>query len=164
MLHFVTGLRRPVAAPVVAPPLDAVRFSEHVAQVLRDRTGHQLDMLAHDPRPGANTVHVAVLSRGMTEYEVQRELVAIVDGIGLAATTVEHVRIYLIGRTDPTLNIPEFNPVQLVCDVLVAEARRYSNREIEERDLWKTISFSAPEPVGVELGFPTPVEFPYLGV
>jgi hypothetical protein len=162
VVEFVRSLRElsPLTEP--AATLDADHFGAHVATMLRDRTGHNDHIVSI---ASETTVRVTLMARGQTDYELQRETLALIDVLGSAPTSISTAILCLVAPTQPSLALPESFPVFLECHIDLKHARRYATREIPERELWSTLRFEVPEPIGFpRFGPPATIARPYIGV
>ncbi|MBL8196296.1 MAG: SIR2 family protein [Blastocatellia bacterium] len=112
---------------------------------------------------GVARVYISVAARGRTEFEFQKELLAIVNHFSFLTTKITDIYINFYLPTAPNKDFESFYPISSTCILSYDAARKFSKREIDERTLWSGIVFYAPSMVGTSSFHLMPKTIPFIG-
>lgn len=112
---------------------------------------------------GAKRLHLAMVARARTEYELQREILAVARGFRVATSVVQSVWISLQQSTPPLVAYSDFYPTQLTAIGSYGDFFRFANGFLGDRDFWASLVFHSPSGIG-EITFDNEeVDFPFIG-
>ncbi|MGH9763436.1 MAG: hypothetical protein ACREDR_14695 [Blastocatellia bacterium] len=135
-----------VVQPQTARFGDIGQVSGFVARLFEDDFGYSSFLISYSHL--SECLHISLVSRGATEIEMQREILAIAAQLDFDAPMITRLRISLQKASPVSDSFEEFYSVFISCEVDLQSIRRFVKGEIDARGLWERVTFTIPEKIG----------------
>lgn len=136
-------------------------ISNHLGETLKTLIGSRSFAVTYERNE--QCIYISYLTRAITEYELQKEIVNISKSINFETTIVKQIIILTQEKSETEIDYDKSFPVILGSSFSYSMVLDFINGKIGEADFWAKIYFFRPIKVGTFMKQMIPITLPHIG-